>query len=651
MIKTTKVLLGIFISILILSMISIVSADSYEFSLRNGESDVQALTYSNSNTQTMNVTFQIVNYVTPGTSSYASNDRDGEITFVFDPVSIDNVAVSSSVQTNLTFTVSSDAPLGAYTADVEVNETPAIGGASTTRVIHDVTINVIANIVPTMTQISDFELFVGETQTELITINDFEGDELTFDLTNQPAGMTATLASLSIVNITWSPIVAAASRSVTFSLSDGIDTVSQNFEASAIQEGLHIAVEDVEFGSNSQERETVTSEQFTITNTGSDPITGLNIEAVGISGDYNFTIEVTPASSLLPGASTSFRARVYIPEDQNSGNEDIGTLNINYNSVSQTTETIYLITESLLEINEVEIDVSGDDETVSEGEEIDVDVEDEITLTIEIENVGNEYQFDDGDINVEILIDDLDIEDDMDYDEDLEDGDDTGSDIEFEFDIPSDEDDGIVDAVITVTGEDENGAEHEIIFEFTLNVDRPNHLIKIQDLVFLSSSVKAGRSAELEIDIENVGSNDEDEIYIKIESDALDYVKLIGPFDVEEGDDLTRTVSLSIPSDAETGEYLIQVTTYTDTDDESDIESILLTVTEGTTTTTTPTIPNTPTTTINTSPIAPLPNDAAYGEPIKSGFFGSDTSVLVLLIILIVVMIGVIVVILIPAKK
>ncbi len=652
MIKNTKILLGILISILIISMASLVSADSYDFSLRNGESNMQELIYSNSNARAMNVTFEIVNFVVPGTTTHANYDRDGEITFVFDPTAIDNVTPSTSVQTDLTFTVSDTADLGQYTADVEVNETPTAGGIQTTRIIHDITINVIANIVPTMTDISDFDLYVGETQTEIITINDVEGDDLTFDLSNQPTGMTATLVDNTTVNITWAPTVAVADRTVAFSLSDGIDTVTQDFTASAIQEGLHIAVEDIEFGGNSQERETVISELFTITNAGSDPITGLSIEAVGINSAYNFTIEVSPASTLAPGESTNFRARTYIPDTQDSGRDEIGTLNIDYNTNAQTTKKIYLTTESFLEVSDVEIDVEGDDERVSEGEEVDADVDDEVKLTIEIENIDSQYEFDDGDINVEILIDGLDIEEDMDYDEKLDHGDDSGNDIEFEFTIPSDEDDGLVDVIITVTGEDENGAEHEVEFIFYLDVDRPNHLIKIQDLTFLSSSVKAGKTAELEIDMENIGSHDEDEVYIKIKNDALDYVKLIGPFDIDEEDDFTRTVSISIPSDTEVGDYLIQVTTYTDTDDESDIESILLTVIEGTTTTTTPSTPSTPTTTIDTTPApAPLPSDAAYGEPIKSGFFGSDTSILVLLTILIVVMIGVIVVILIPAKK
>ena len=492
---------------------------------------------------------------------------------------------------------------------------------------------------------------VGETQTEIVTIADADGDDLTFDLTNQPSGMTATLVDNNTVNITWSPTVAVADRTVTFSLSDGIDTVEQEFQASAILEGLHVSVQDIEFGSDSQERETVTSDTFTITNTGDEEITSLTVEAVGIDSDYNFTFETTPLASLSPGDSTTFRARIYIPDDQNAGRESIGTLNIDYNTNSQTTKTIYLTTESLLEIKEVEIEVNGDDDGVDEGDEVDVEVEDEIQVIIELENIGDEYKFDDGDINVEIEIDDLDIKEDMDYEEDLDHGDETGSDIKFEFDIPSDEDDGSVDVVITVEAEDENGAEHNLVFEFTLNVERPSHLIKIQDLVFLSSSISAGKTATLEIDVENVGENDEDEVYIKIENDVLDYAKLIGPFDIDEGDDLTRSVTMNIPSDAEAGEYLVKVTTYHRTDDESDIESILMTVSEGTGTKT-PSTPSTPTTKINTTPIVPtLPSDAAYGEPIKSSFFGSDTSVLVLLIILIVVIIGVIVVILIPAKR
>ena len=128
MIKNTKILFAVLISILILSMTSIVSADSYTFSLRNSESDTQIMNYTNTNLAAMDVTFEIVDFTIPDIN-HGVNLREGEITFVFDPATIANVAPGTSDQTELTLTIDANAPLGTYTADVQVNETPTAGGA------------------------------------------------------------------------------------------------------------------------------------------------------------------------------------------------------------------------------------------------------------------------------------------------------------------------------------------------------------------------------------------------------------------------------------------------------------------------------------------------------------------------------------------
>ena len=89
--------------------------------------------------------------------------------------------------------------------------------------------------------------------------------------------------------------------------------------------------------------------------------------------------------------------------------------------------------------------------------------------------------------------------------------------------------------------------------------------------------------------------------------------------------------------------------TYYDRIDFSDSDFITLTVIASTTTTTEDDDDQGTTITTLPDPSSPI-NNPTYGEPIKSSFFGSDSSILILLIVLIVVMIGVITVILIPAK-
>ena len=56
-------------------------------------------------------------------------------------------------------------------------------------------------------------------------------------------------------------------------------------------------------------------------------------------------------------------------------------------------------------------------------------------------------------------------------------------------------------------------------------------MIKINDLTLSTDTVRAGRTAEIQVEIENLGRDDEDEVYIEILNDQLELEEKIGPFD------------------------------------------------------------------------------------------------------------------------
>jgi len=655
--KNTKIFGAIILTLVILfSAIGLVQADTnpnqpqdqtYTYSLREGNTVTESIAYTNNDAQAWNVTFTITSF------AYPVNGADS-VTFAFNPVMINNVLPSTNVNTDMTITTENNAIVWTYTADITVEKIPVTGGAVISEVIHDVIVRVIENTPATMSGMEDFNMIIGETKTVRIDATDLEGDDLTFTLSGQPAGMSMTVIDDDSIDISWAPTVFVENTNVEISVDDGYDVTTETFSAGATNTGLNLNIDEIEFGSDSQDREELVTATFSIMNTGDETITGLSVEQANVNSDYEFTIVSQPDASIASGDSTTFTARVYFPIDQDSGRKTIGDLLINYDTNQQMSEDIFLITESFLEVDRLKLYLNGDSEgSIDEGDNIDVEIDDEVELRIKLENTDNTYNFEDG-IELTLEIDDLDIEEDADYDDDLDEGD-TSDEIDMEFEIPSDEDDGIVEAILTITAEDENGAEHVIEYNFEFDVDKPSHMIKIQDVTLATSTVRSGRLAEIQVEIENTGKKDEDEVYIEVLNSNLNIEEKIGPFDLDEGDDITRSLSFEIPENTESGEYTLYIRTYYDRNDFSDSELISINIIQDSSSGSSSsgnsgTTGNQGTTvTTNPDPTSPL-NNPEYGEPIESNFFGSDSSVLVLLIILIVVMIGVITVILIPGK-
>ena len=651
--KNTKIFgITILLSILILSVMSFANAALsqneandmvYNFELRSEEVKNQIVQYTNNDLTEWNTTFTITRYTFPtgGASS---------ISFDFDPVTVNNVSPTTTIESTMTITATDHPILGKYTADITVEKIPSAGGEGSSEVIHNITIEVVPNKAPNMTGVEDFNLIIGETKTIIVYATDEDEDNLTFALVGEPSGMSMIPGSVpDTVEISWAPIVFVASTDVQISVYDGYDTTTETFTASATDIGMMLEIEAIEFGSDSQEREELVTATFNIMNTGDETIAGLSIESSNVNEDYAFTILTPPLASIASGETTTFTARLFIPLDQDSGSLDIGDMLINYDTNNQMSEEITLITESFLDVDGLRVYINGDSEgSIDEGDEVEVEIEDEVELEIRLENTDNEYNFDDG-IELTFEIDELNIDEDEDYDDDLDEGE-TSDEIEITFTIPSDEDDGVVEAILTVTAEDENGAEHTIEYIFEFDVDKPSHMIKINDVTLSTSTVISGRTAEVQIEIENLGRDDEDEVYIEILNDDLGLDEKIGPYDLDEGDELTRSISFEIPEDAE-GEYVLYLRTYYDRTDFSDSEIISLNVVSDGTTSSETESTNDQGTTVTTTPAPTSPiNNPTYGEPIESSFFGSDSSVLILLIVLIVVMIGVMVVILIPSK-
>lgn len=354
---------------------------------------------------------------------------------------------------------------------------------------------------------------------------------------------------------------------------------------SNVTAGTSFSLNDLSIGSNDQDREQTINGNLRVSNTGTET---LSISLTNnVPSAYQFTLSQNTVT-LTSGQSVDVPVTMYIPDTQDSGRNSIGTVSAVSNDGSTKIATVYLEAKSELEISKVKIEVDGDTESISDDDEVDAKAGDDVILTVTVEN-----NFDDNidieDVEVEIESDsDLDWDDNNDVG-DISDGD--KEEIEFSFSIDSDIDEDEYDVEVRVSGEDENGATHEDTLTFTVNIDKENHEITIMSATLSPNRVSCdARTVTVRTNVENTGSNDEDDVSIVVENEELNVYEYSTRIDLEEDDDTDKSFVFTVPKNAQVGEYIIHVTTFYDNDEESDekVLSLFVDACSGTTNTTLP---------------------------------------------------------------
>jgi len=106
--------------------------------------------------------------------------------------------------------------------------------------------------------------------------------------------------------------------------------------------------------------------------------------------------------------------------------------------------------------------------------------------------------------------------------------------------------------------------------EYLLNVQRKNDLLEIQK-VMVPSNIEAGKPVFMTVVVKNLGSDDQDDVYIKVTSPELGLSEEeragdIKAMDENNGDEDTATIDvpLRIPKNAVEGTYTLTVRAYND---------------------------------------------------------------------------------------
>ena len=238
-----------------------------------------------------------------------------------------------------------------------------------------------------------------------------------------------------------------------------------------------------------------------------------------------------------------------------------------------------------------DIDVRVDDDTdknLNDGDKISKDAKpgDTIKFDIEVENLfSSSEDIDIEDIEIEITIKDIDDGDDLDETADIDDleaGDDDS--VTLSFELPSIIDEDTYEIEIVADGDSDNGSQRDIV-TLTLDVDKSRNELLIDRARLSPSFLSCDRSAVLSTRVVNIGSNEQDDVELLIESPELDVERRFFGISLEDGDDTddvaqSESLTISVPTQQAPGIYPVTVKAYYDTNRLSDERTINLEVSD-----------------------------------------------------------------------
>lgn len=197
------------------------------------------------------------------------------------------------------------------------------------------------------------------------------------------------------------------------------------------------------------------------------------------------------------------------------------------------------------------------------------DLDDTIDIEIEVENTG----VGDVDVIVEAILFNIDQDDEEEKEKSNDENIEPGEEFEFELEIeiPSniEEDDDYILFVKVYEETKETTNCNQTAVE--VRIEREKHDVVIKNIVLNPQIVSRGDNLEVLVEAENIGSSDEDSVYITLRNDELGFTKKSEFFDLEEhgeDDNFVKVFIIKIPEDAESGNY--ELTIRVDFDDGSD---------------------------------------------------------------------------------
>ncbi|MFH1133676.1 MAG: cadherin-like domain-containing protein [Nanoarchaeota archaeon] len=229
----------------------------------------------------------------------------------------------------------------------------------------------------------------------------------------------------------------------------------------------------------------------------------------------------------------------------------------------------------MLDITDLDAKVDGKSSNdMEDGDTISREAKPGSTLKLNV-RVANLFD-DNSDNDLEIqnivvtaTVRDIDDGDDLDQESaefDLDAGDDKK--LSFDFNIPDYVDETSYDIDIEVEGEDEDDNEQRLTWTIQLEVEKETHDLRITEASFEPASISCGRSATLNVQIGNFGTDDEDEARLRVRGADLGLDEDEKEIELDSGsseDDVSYDQSFTVDTDGlEPGTYSATVDVYYD---------------------------------------------------------------------------------------
>lgn len=395
-----------------------------------------------------------------------------------------------------------------------------------------------------------------------VEINNPNNVSLTYGLQQNPSGMNINQEGL----VTWTPTnTGDYNVSIYIEGEENNETLRsyQNYTITVVSQPGSLSADTASVGGSDQERGLTATLPYEITNTGSQPITNLQIEFLNVASDYEASA-IAP-STIAANSEVTADIDVFVPLDERSGDKSIGQIRITGESAGESlslTRDLRLEAENNLVIDRVEVYVDGRRETFSGSsgfvdEELELDSEIEIVVRVE----NRDLDIDMRNVELELFSDSLRDADGRtdsvsrirnDRSEELQ--------VTFTLDprrIDTRDSPFIID--LFVNGRDDEDARHSDSFELDLELEQ-----ETRDLRFIDSSVSptnllCGQDVvRFDFEIRNTGLRDLDRGVLELRIPNFNIIESVRNIEIEEGDIETVRISAQLPQERSEGSYFVE---------------------------------------------------------------------------------------------
>lgn len=476
-----------------------------------------------------------------------------------------------------------------------------------------------------------------------VEVNNPNNINLTYGLAQSPSGMTINQDGL----ISWTPTnTGDFDVSVYIEGNGNNDTVRnyQNYTVTVTSQPGELEADVARLGGTNQDRGVTTTLPYEIRNTGSQPITNLEIEFLNVASRYQAT--ASAPSSIGANSEVTADIDVFVPRDERSGDKSIGQVRITGESAGESlsiTRDLRLTAENNLAIDRVEVYVDGRRQTFTSSPGVvdrDLRIDSEIEIRVRVEN--RDLNLDMRNVELELLSDSL-----RDADGRTDSISRIRSDRREELRVTFSLDPRRVDVRdspfvldMFVNARDDDNARHSDRFELDFDIEQNTRDLRFVDRRVSPTNVLCGQDVvRFDFDVLNTGLRDLDRAILNLQIPDLDIDEEVRNIEIDEGDTERVRVSAQLPEERSEGNYFVESTLRTRPGDSvTDIDTYTLRVEECIEEEEEPE-PTPPPTTTPTQPVQPTPPptvtpvDRSTGTPLG---LEEDQYVVVLLVLILV---------------